>query len=91
MDDLSRLDRIENKIDKLAEVIASVARLEERLDAVDKRVSRHEYRLDDQEQHTEALNTKVGETTQSRTFLERFIWVLISGAVAAITYVFKES
>lgn len=90
MDDLKRLDRIENKIDKLVEVVASLARLEERMDAVVQRVDRHEYRLDDQEQHTESLTEKVNENTSSRNTLERFVWLVVAAIASTVAYMFRE-
>lgn len=90
MDDLKRLDRIENKIDKLVEVVASLARLEERMDAVVQRVDRHEYRLDDQEQHTEVLTEKVNENTSSRNALERFVWLVVAAIASTVAYMFRE-
>jgi hypothetical protein len=90
MDDLKRLDRIENKIDKLVEVVASLARLEERMDAVVQRVDRHEYRLDDQEQHTESLTEKVNENTSSRNALERFVWLVVAAIASTVAYMFRE-
>ena len=90
MDDLKRLDRIENKIDKLVEVVASLARLEERMDAVVQRVDRHEYRLDDQEQHTEVLTEKVNENTSSRNALERFVWLVFAAIASTVAYMFRE-
>tara|TARA_A200000159_G_scaffold133874_1_gene132156 strand:- start:1655 stop:1933 length:279 start_codon:yes stop_codon:yes gene_type:complete len=90
MDDLKRLDRIENKIDKLVEVVASLARLEERMDAVVQRVDRHEYRLDDQEQHTESLTEKVSENTSSRNALERFVWLVVAAIASTVAYMFRE-
>ena len=90
MDDLKRLDRIENKIDKLVEVVASLARLEERMDAVVQRVDRHGYRLDDQEQHTEVLTEKVNENTSSRNVLERFVWLVIAAIASTVAYMFRE-
>lgn len=90
MDDLKRLDRIENKIDKLVEVVASLARLEERMDAVVQRVDRHEYRLDDQEQHTEVLTEKVNENTSSRNVLERFVWLVVAAIASTVAYMFRE-
>lgn len=90
MDDLKRLDRIENKIDKLVEVVASLARLEERMDAVVQRVDRHEYRLDDQEQHAEVLTEKVNENTSSRNALERFVWLVVAAIASTVAYMFRE-
>jgi len=72
------------------EVVASLARLEERMDAVVQRVDRHEYRLDDQEQHTEVLTEKVNENTSSRNALERFVWLVVAAIASTVAYMFRE-
>ena len=50
-----RFDRLELKIDKLAEVLTNVARVEERLIGADARLKRHEYRLDESEKNLTSL------------------------------------
>ena len=44
-----RLERIEEKLDKLSDTVSDLARIEERMLSVFKRLDRHEKRLDDQE------------------------------------------
>ena len=50
MDDQAvRLNRIENKLDKLAEAMTMIARVDEKLTAVNARTDRLEFRLDEYE------------------------------------------
>ena len=87
---IKRFDRIESKLDKLTEVVATIARLDERIVTLYNRLDRHEYRLDDQEQHTEALTEKVNENTSSRNAVERFVWIVVAAVASAMAYMFRE-
>ena len=55
----SRLERIEEKLDKLSDTVADLARIEERMLSVFKRLDRHEKRLDDQEDDLRTLSNDV--------------------------------
>lgn len=82
--DQSRLDRIENKIDKLSETVIAIARAEEKLinlessrnDILDT-LEHHEERLD---KHAERLNS--GASTINN--IQKLFWICISAGTAAI-------
>lgn len=81
-----RLNRIEQKIDKLSEAITMIARVEEKLSANNARVDRLEFRADEQEIDTDKLKEIVGYNAQSVKVAERFVWILISSIVGLVMY-----
>ena len=79
-----RFDRLEVKIDRLTEVLASVARVEERLIGNDARLKRHEFRLDENERKIE----EIGDLANTNQFVAKMgtgivatVWTVILGAV----------
>ena len=77
------------KIDKLVDVIASMARVEEKIVGQDARLKRHEFRLDENERKIE----EVGEATQTNSFIARVGTTLVAtigaGLVAYVFYIFR--
>jgi hypothetical protein len=87
MDDQAvRLNRIETKLDKLAEAMTMIARVDEKLSAVNARTDRLEFRLDEYEGDLDRVKGIVGYNTQTVRIAERFIWVLISSIIGLATY-----
>ena len=79
----ARLDRIEEKIDKLAETVISLARAEEKLVSLENdkkflmdRMMKNEDRLD-------SVEKKVDETTVTVSVINRLFWIAISVTAAA--------
>lgn len=90
MDDQAvRLNRIETKLDKLAEAMTMIARVDEKLVAGSARVDRLEYRLDEYEGDLDNVKSIVGYNSQSVKIAERFVWILISAIVGIVAYGFK--
>jgi len=84
--DQVRLDRIEQKLDKLAEALITIARFEEKMDAY------NEYRLNSWErmnkfsEKLDNIEKKVDENAHTVTVINKLFWVAIvaaSGAIAA--------
>ena len=80
----NRLSRIEEKLDKLLEAVISIARIEEwmisvfkRLDRVDEGFNKSDKRMDELEQ----TNIKRGQTI---AFAERLFWIILTGAVGLV-------
>lgn len=85
MSDDSRLERIENKLDEVGQAIVALARMEERMitlfkrmDSLDAEQSKHGRRL-------QAIENKVGNNGQMLRFAERLFWIV---ATAAVGYLF---
>lgn len=80
----SRLDRIEEKIDKLTEAMINVARAEEKLIALENKYSSHYDRmnsfsrkLDEQQKDVEQLKAQVQNNS-------KFNWLIITALAANI-------
>lgn len=79
-----RLDRIEDKIDKLSEIITAMARAEEKIenlsndhDKMYERINRLSQKLDDVEH-------RVIQNSQTTATIHKLFWVAIAAASAAI-------
>lgn len=84
-----RLDRIEAKLDKLTEVVATIARLDERIVTLYNRMERHEFRLDDQEKKTEDLAEAVTNNSTQIKNSERLFWIAVSALASYVVYIMK--
>lgn len=88
-DDSKRLDRIETKLDKLAEVVAQIARLDEKIMSAYNRLDRHEYRLDEQEDKTEELTEAVTNNSTQLKNSERMFWIVVSALASYTVYLLR--
>ena len=85
-----RLERMENKIDELTKLVTSMARIEERMITLFKRMETYEFRhdnLDGRIVEVEKTITKTGVVDQ---VLEKGFWVVIGGGIAYVVKVFGE-
>lgn len=90
MDDQAvRLNRIENKLDKLTEAMTMIARVDEKLTAGAARIDRLEYRLDEYEGELDEVKSVVGYNAQSVKIAERFVWILISTIIGLVVYGYR--
>lgn len=78
-----RLTRIEEKLDRLAEMMSDLARLDERADAIDQKLSRHELRLDLIENQANKNAEQLAGMSGRGMMLERAGWIVFAAAVAA--------
>jgi tRNA(Ser,Leu) C12 N-acetylase TAN1 len=85
-----RLDRIEEKLDKLADAVASIARVEEKIYASTKRIDRHEFRMDTIETEVLALRASMAGANKSLSSMERFVWICVSALATASVYFIKQ-
>ena len=84
-----RLNRIETKLDKLAEAMTLIARVDEKLTAGAARIDRLEFRLDEYEGDLDDVKGIVGYNSQSVKIAERFVWILISSIVGLVMYGYR--
>ena len=89
MSDEHRLGRIEQKLDKLTEAVSQIARVEEQLLSLFKRMDRHEKRLDDQEDDLHKLNNTVLTNTQSVKAGERLFWLVLATVASGLGYLLR--
>lgn len=85
----ARLQRIENKLDKLSEAFTILARVEEKIMSSNTRIDRLEFRADEQERDTDKIKGIVGYNQQTVRQVERFAWILVSSLVGTLMYFFK--
>lgn len=86
MSDEQRLDRIEQKLDKLADAVVSLARMEERMLTLFKRMDTHDNRISKAEEDLDDLKGRVGTNGQALRFAERVFWIVLA---AGVTFAFK--
>ena len=81
-----RLDRIEEKIDKMTEAIVQMARFEEKLDNYEKYRDESWARMNRFSEKLDRIEKKVDENAHTVGLINKLFWVAIvaaSGAVAA--------
>lgn len=88
MSDEQRLDRIEQKLDKLADAVVSLARMEERMLTLFKRMDNHDGRISKVEDDVTEVKGKVGTNGQALRFAERVFWIVVA---TGVTYAFKST
>tara|TARA_B100000242_G_scaffold216313_1_gene157903 strand:- start:221 stop:496 length:276 start_codon:yes stop_codon:yes gene_type:complete len=81
-----RLEKIEQKIDRLADAVVSIARIEERVATVLKQNDRFFIRMDKMEERVDAVENSSNINTRSFSFVERFLWVCVSSGVGLLVY-----
>ena len=81
--DASRLDRIENKIDKLAETVISLARAEEKLLALEEDKQFLMDRMVKNEDRIDGIEKRLEETSVTVGVINRLFWIVISVTAAA--------
>lgn len=84
-----RFDRIENKIDRLTDLMANVARVEEKLVGVDGRLKRHEFRLDECEKKIDSIDGQVTTNTEVVKTGRAILGSVWAALIGAIVYLFR--
>ena len=85
-----RFDRIETKIDKLTDILASVARVEEKLVGADARLKRHEFRLDENERKVDDLAESVATNSQVVKVGQGIVASIWAAFIGAVIYIVKD-
>jgi peptidoglycan hydrolase CwlO-like protein len=78
-----RLDRIEEKIDKLSEVLIAMARAEEKIQGLTEDHDKMYSRINNLSQKIDKLDEQVVKNTQTVTTIHKLFWVVIAAATAA--------
>jgi len=84
-----RLERIEEKLDKLSDTVSDLARIEERMLSVFKRLDRHEKRLDNQEDDLRLIGNDVILNSKSVKGAERLMWIAVSAGISMFVYMMR--
>lgn len=81
MDD-KRLDRIETKLDQLAEAVVSMARIEERMVTLFRRMDTYDKKQEGLTSRVDALEDESAGRGQMLRFAERVFWIAFTAAVS---------
>ena len=84
-----RLGRIEDKLDKMSEAIVSLARMEERMITLFKRMDTYDTQQTVLEQRVVKVEVAHASSTASAGWSERIVWILVVAAFASMTFVGK--
>jgi hypothetical protein len=83
MDDQTiRLNRIEEKLDKVGEAIISLARMEERMVTLFGRMDIYDKRQTTMEERV----TKIEVSNAGSAWVERIVWLIVGGLVMGTIY-----
>ena len=82
MSDDARLERIEKKLDQVGDAIVALARMEERMITLFKRMDTLDVEQNNQNRRLTAIEGRVGNNGQMLRFAERLFWIIVTGAVA---------
>jgi hypothetical protein len=78
-----RLDRIEQKLDRMSEAVIQLARVEEKMDDLEvRRVEQHE-RMNRLSSKIDNIDSHVVTLVEKVAFMQKFAWALI-GVVATV-------
>ena len=88
--DAARLDRIETKIDKLAETVISLARAEEKLIALESDREEIHRRVGNVEEAVLKVDRKIDDQGVTVQVINRLFWIIVSVAAAAAVGVFLK-
>jgi|TARA_R110001606_G_C15359457_1_gene648357 vacuolar-type H+-ATPase subunit E/Vma4 len=80
----ARLKRMEDKLDTLSEAIVQMARMEERMISLFKRLDRVDETFNKLDQRMDQLEQTSIKRGQTIAFAERLFWIVMTGAVGLI-------
>jgi hypothetical protein len=80
----TRLERIENKMDKMAEALITLARVEEKMETYNKYRDDSWSRMNKFSEKLDAIEKKVDENAHTVKIINKLFWVAIVAAAGAI-------
>ena len=80
----NRLSRMEEKLDKLSEAVISMARIEERMISVFKRLDRVDEGFNKSDKRMDELEQTSIQRGKTIAFSERLFWVILTGSVSLV-------
>ena len=85
---MDRIDRIENKIDKLSEAVVVIARSEEKIHTLTSFSKQQSAHLSALVSRIDQIERIVLENSTTITIINKIFWVIIVAAITAITGVY---
>ena len=89
MSDDSRLERIEKKLDEVGQAIVSLARIEERMVTLFRRMDSLDEEQSDHSKRIRSIEDRVGSNGQALRFAERLFWIVATAVVGWLFMVNK--
>lgn len=89
--DDARLNRIEEKIDKLAEAMISIARAEEKISSIEEDRDIYWERLNRLSAKMDIMESKLNDAARTVSIVHRLFWVVVTGAGAYVVPGFLQS
>jgi len=86
MSDDARLERIEKKLDTVGDAIVALARMEERMITLFKRMDTFDNEQSAQARRLSLIESRVGSNGQALRFAERLFWIVATAAVGLIFF-----
>lgn len=80
----SRLDRIEEKIDKLSDAMISLARAEEKLIAIEKNNHANYDRMNRFSQKLDSIEDKVNDNARTIDVIKKTFWLLVGSVFVGL-------
>jgi|TARA_B110000285_G_scaffold217001_1_gene264874 uncharacterized coiled-coil protein SlyX len=84
-----RFDRLEIKIDRLTEVLTSIAVVEEQINGQNARLKRHEFRLDENEKKIEEVAETLATNSQVLKVGQGIVASIWAAILASVMYFFN--
>ena len=82
----NRFDRIEGKLDKLVEIVTSLARVEEQLVAQNRRVDHIESKVDSIERDVDNIAELARANNFAVKFADKLFWIVVTAIVGLVIY-----
>jgi sugar-specific transcriptional regulator TrmB len=79
-----RLDRIEEKLDKMSEVLVALARFEEKMDAYNEYRTNSWERMNKFSEKLDKIENTVGDNARTISVINKLFWIAIVAATGAI-------
>ena len=86
MSDDARLERIEKKLDQVGDAIVALARMEERMITLFKRMDGLDAAQTAHGRRLTLIENRVGSNGQALRFAERLFWIIATAAVGLLFY-----
>ena len=89
MSDDARLERIEKKLDQVGDAIIALARIEERMITLFKRMDSLDAEQSSQNRRLTLVENKVGNNGQALRFAERVFWIVATSGVGYLFFLLR--
>jgi hypothetical protein len=90
MSDDLRLGRIEEKLDKLADAVVGLARMEERMLTLFKRIEKYEEKQEELVERVSAIELEDAGKNSIYRILDKSVWLVVGIAAAFFFDLFKK-